>query len=974
MKSCNQLIPVAAIACLALLSCRSPLNDQMLLHVQDSIAPEIQVISPMDGSSYASAVWVEGTVRDSSRTAGDNKGSIVSLYYQVLATSLGGKVSVENGQFSFVFSTETLTGNNITLLIIAMDWNRNTSEVYLSLVYRGNDIPSFSAVSGNRSITLGWDPVPGAESYTLYYTKDGSYPNLPVGTNGSALSGVQPGFLLDTYRHEGNPTATDRVKNGRMHVFQLRAVFPAASGMQDSWSDYVKAIPLSPLSLAPKVSKDQVGKIELWWHDIPADVGYLIYRAESKAGPYYQLTGTLTQAQYTDRSVSDGVTYYYRIKPEYYSSVESYPMPGKTTVLEFSPKVGSLSLGTGYPGAVVVANAKAYLGTTLGGLNIIDVTDPSQPSLSGSLDYGGATDTAIGGIAFKGDYAYVAAHMTKVKVIGINPTGPDYLQVKTELDPQGAHEAVVCDNELYCTNYNWLYLYDVTNPAAPVFKGQFPLGALTYNNRLFVEPRGTPRRLYICGGYTDSMGVDIIDVDPATPTFTHVGTYYMTAQAQQVQVASNYAYIASSDGIKIVDVSIPPGPSSTSYTFAASQAVSDLILVGNTLYALVVNKGLYRYRIPELTQPGGMVLERIYDQVPDGRLSVVGDYAYVSNPSEGSGGLSVIYVGDELFDLSNPPVFTFSEYAGYESVTDMDMYGDLCFATVLGQGLETLRLTPPTVLQRLGSYKTGATRNPLGVKVVGERVFLADGGYGLRILGVADPSAPVELGGLAAAHCDRLSELTYCQIGLDIVGDYAFLPGFDGGILVADVSDPQHPEKLTIIPMISDTIEVQAQGSVLYAAAYSSGLFAIDITEPEAPQILSSYFEGGYAMGLDVEGATVYLAAFERAVDIIDYSNPARPVREGRYEWPDPLNWGWLVVAMDVDVVRNYAYVARFENGILALDISDPRYPFPQGSYSGSPYQRKTATLLVRDDYVHAVGIESDSNKPVWMMYHLRMR
>jgi hypothetical protein len=974
MKSCNRLIPVAAIASLALLSCRSPLNDQMLLHVQDSIAPEVQVISPTDGSSYASAVWVEGTAYDSSRTTGDNQGSIVSLYYQVLATSLGGKVSVENGRFSFVFSTETLTGNNITLLIIAVDWNRNTSEVYLSLVYRGNDIPSFSAVSGNRGITLSWDPVPGAESYILYYTKDGSYPNLPVGSNGFALSGVQPGFLLDTYRHDGNPTATDRVKNGRMHVFQLRAVFPAASGMQDSWSDYVKAIPLSPLTLAPKVSKDEVGKIELWWHDIPADVGYLVYRAESKAGPYYQLTGTLTQAQFTDRSVSDGVTYYYRIKPEHYSSIESYPMPGKTSVLEFSPKVGSLSLGTGYPGAVVVADAKAYLGTTYGGLNIVNVANPSQPSLSGSLDYGGSTDTAIGGIALKGDYAYLAAHMTKVKVIGINPASPDYLQAIGDLEPQGAHEAVVYGNELYCTNYNWLYLYDVTNPAAPVKKGQLGLYALTYNNRLFLEPRGATRRLYICGGYTDNMGVDIIDVDPATPAFTRVATYTMAAQAQQVQVAGNYAYIASSDGIRVVNVAGSVPSFSPSYTFAASQQVSDLVLVGNTLYALVVNKGLYRYRIPDLAQPEGMLLERIYDQVPDGRLCITSNYAYVSNPSEGSGGLSVIYVGDELFDLSDRPVFTFSEYGGYQSVTDMEMYGDLCFATVLGQGLETLRLTPPASFQHLGSYKTGAALNPLGVKAVGERVFLADGGYGLHILNVVDPSAPKELGGLAATHCGRLPELNFCQLGLDIVGDYAFLPGFDGGILVADVSDPQHPEKLTVIPMISDTIEVQAQGSVLYAAAYSSGLFAIDITEPEAPQILSSYFEGGYAMGLDVEGATVYLAAFHRAVDIINYSNPARPVREGRYEWPDPLNWGWLVVAMDVDAVRNYAYVARYENSILVLDISDPRYPFPQGSYPGSPYQRKTATLLVRDDYVHAVGIESTNNKPAWMMYHLRMR
>ncbi len=494
---------------------------------------------------------------------------------------------------------------------------------------------------------------------------------------------------------------------------------------------------------------------------------------------------------------------------------------------------------------------------------------------------------------------------------------------------------------------------------------------IDFADQIFVDP--VNEMAYVCGSYTDKRGLAIIDISgpPNFSSLSVIATYTMDTAANQVQIAGDYAYIASDEGIRIVNILDPPNNFSNYFTFESGRSISDLAIVGNYLYAVVENKGLYRYFIPDFRDPSGMYLERIYKEVITGNLSISGEIAYVSDPYEGTGGLSVVYSGDDFFDLTDRPVVTFNDYGVDQGITDIDIYNDTIFSTIRTKGLETVRFTPPATFDRLGSYKAQA--GCLGVKVVGDLAFVAEGGYGLNIVDVSNPSQLIEIGeGLQAAYGDRFWRINDLQVGIEIVGDYVFLPNFDGGILVVDVSDPYDPEKITVIPMISDTIEVVAHHKTLYAAAYTSGLFAIDISMPENPKVLSTYYEGGNAMGLDVEDDYVYLAAWDRSVDIIDYSNPLQPVTIGQYDWPWPYNAGWIVCAMDVDAVGNYAYVSRFESSVIVLDISNPQYPFLQGRWMGSPYQRKTSTVLVYDDYLYATGIREDTLLPTLMMYHIQ--
>ncbi len=147
-------IPIFVLFALAvaMTSCPPPIDEDLLIFVQDEIAPAISVFSPDNNSSYRSLLSVAGQVTDSSESEGDNKGRIASLTYQVLDHSqLSGDVSpAGDGIFEFSFATTGLSGTEI-LVIRAEDWNGNLSEKSLTL--HENDEDPFVLIDSPENFT-----------------------------------------------------------------------------------------------------------------------------------------------------------------------------------------------------------------------------------------------------------------------------------------------------------------------------------------------------------------------------------------------------------------------------------------------------------------------------------------------------------------------------------------------------------------------------------------------------------------------------------------------------------------------------------------------------------------------------------------------------------------------------------------------------------------------------------------------------
>ncbi|MBN2551803.1 MAG: fibronectin type III domain-containing protein [Spirochaetales bacterium] len=205
---------ILGLLCLGLAGCPSPLTRTMVVNVKDQTPPVIVISSPAEGSLCANIVEISGTVTDAATSAG-NDGQVRSLSYAVPGSVVAGSAAfAPDGGFAFQFPTTTLA-TSFTVAMAAVDWNGNTGTASLPLQkQKGNGIPSFEVSAENDRATVTWDPVPHTQSYTLYYTTNGSLPSEEVG---------------QTVENAASPCVISGLRNGNMHVFQLRAT-PSPAG------------------------------------------------------------------------------------------------------------------------------------------------------------------------------------------------------------------------------------------------------------------------------------------------------------------------------------------------------------------------------------------------------------------------------------------------------------------------------------------------------------------------------------------------------------------------------------------------------------------------------------------------------------------------------------------------------------------------------------------------------------------------
>ena len=66
----------------------------------------------------------------------------------------------------------------------------------------------------------------------------------------------------------------------------------------------MKAIPLSPQTLAPRVT-GEVRQIRVEWNPIPATKEFEVWRSTEQNGTYYNLSGPIESTSYLDTGVSN---------------------------------------------------------------------------------------------------------------------------------------------------------------------------------------------------------------------------------------------------------------------------------------------------------------------------------------------------------------------------------------------------------------------------------------------------------------------------------------------------------------------------------------------------------------------------------------------------------------------------------------------------------------------------------------------
>ena len=121
-----------------------------------------------------------------------------------------------------------------------------------------------------------------------------------------------------------------------------------------------------------------------------------------------------------------------------------------------------------------------------------------------------------------------------------------------------------------------------------------------------------------------------------------------------------------------------------------------------------------------------------------------------------------------------------------------------------------------------------------GVSVMGSYAYVADWSGGLRVVDVSVPSGPREVGFWDSAVYAR---------NVSVVGSYAYVVEYDAGLRVIDVSDPTNPREVAYYDTPGTAHDVSMAGAYAYVADGEADLRVIDLS-PDLP-------EDTYRVGLD---------------------------------------------------------------------------------------------------------------------------
>jgi hypothetical protein len=263
---------------------------------------------------------------------------------------------------------------------------------------------------------------------------------------------------------------------------------------------------------------------------------------------------------------------------------------------------------------------------------------------------------------------------------------------------------------------------------------------------------------------------------------------------------------------------------------------------------------------------------------------------------------------------------------------------------------------PPPTLELVGQI--GGTAN--GVAVQGKYLYVASGESGLlRIVNVADPAHPVEVGSFAAsAPVDAVTiagDLAYVAAtfaglrivsisdpahpvevgffrtpagharGVAISGNLAYVAQEFDGLRIVSISDPAHPVELGSVDFLKDALDVAVVGSTVYVTDVRGGLYIFDVADPAHPAQLGRYAPPAFTSAVAVAGNVAYVAAISAGLRVVSIADPAHPVEVGSFATPG--------AAFSVEVAGNLAYVGDAAS-LRVLNVADPAHPAEVASFA----------------------------------------
>ncbi len=302
-----------------------------------------------------------------------------------------------------------------------------------------------------------------------------------------------------------------------------------------------------------------------------------------------------------------------------------------------------------------------------GGIHVVDVQDPAQPHLRATLAITGAVQE----ISVAGDYAYVAAGFTGgLVVLDVSSTLTPTLVGRSDTDGLAQALAITGTTLLLADGEEGVRVYDVSNPTAPRQTSRIR----TAGPATDVTIRGDLVAVAVATAGVQTFVLNDGQLEPVRRT-------RLTGSVRQVVATSTRLFAATGTAIYLVDCRTPTTPRNTGTIHALAQARS-LAIRNGTLLVAAGEQGVLAYA---LTNP---LTPTLLSQMPITgtalELLLRDDLLYVA---AATGGIHVLDVARP----QQPQLRSSIPLTG--SVVGLDVTGRTAYAALGNHGVQLIDLS-----------------------------------------------------------------------------------------------------------------------------------------------------------------------------------------------------------------------------------------------------------------------------------------
>jgi hypothetical protein len=539
---------------------------------------------------------------------------------------------------------------------------------------------------------------------------------------------------------------------------------------------------------------------------------------------------------------------------------------------------------------VVVIGDYAFIADGTGGLRIVNISDPASPSAMGTYDTPG---DALG-VAVSGNFAYIADGSSGLVAVDISNLISPVLGSTLSLFDDAYDVCVDGDFAFVAEGDTGLAIVDI----------RWPDMSMSVRRRYM--DMGSARGVAVSGdvAYVADLdsGLVVLDVsDPMSSSIVHLATYPL-AEALDVAVYGDLAFVANgASGLAVFDVREPFDPVLLSQC-AALPSATGVFVSGNEAYVADGDSGLV---VIDISDPESPALMHSLD-LPGtaAAVTVAGDHAFVATGEEG---FAVVAVR-EFVSISQRGILG-------GTTSHLEVQGDHIFA-VGSTGIRAVDISDPFHPVQLGSIPTSSSVNEVDVE--GNHAYIAEGGR-LRIVDVSEPLNLTQVGNYFLGNA----------YGVDVEGDCAYVADYGYGLRVIDISDPAFPSALGVYSTGGSATDVAVDGDHAYLTRAGGPyvLYVLDVTNPAAPSLVTSATLPAYPLSITVDGDRAYVG-MANVLYVYDISNPSAPTPKGSIGHPSGVT--------DIHVDGDYLFAGVSGTGMFMYDVSNPSSAAYLGMYSFS--------------------------------------